>query len=473
MVRFVSEKKMTMIYVRKKNAGAESVSAGIGRSRGGTRSVTAHVEPMNVQTDTVNGVGLDVGSSIDGITRVRGETDPVNGTGFSVSIAGALRSTFAWAICSPGARSVVLVSAIFCQVNLVPAHAATAKHTRSPEHLRTAQLSHLTKSLSEQSVDVRISSLNALAILGPKAAPAVPAIINALNENRNFAMSGSVAGRVSPRVTDAVIDTLTRIGPGARDAAPYLLPLLTDRNELFRREQVLNALSSIGLDNSATKTIMRMVEEEGKLTQTRVAAIHLLGKINPPATEAVSLLQSLAKDESDKNSRKEALMALNSISQRAGKDSLEPTGQAQKSDLDQVLEPSVEQEQRAEALRHISELGPKASYMVPKLIQLLNDKDSQIKQLAAEALASVGPGASAALPALIMQLALHRTDEDRQLYCRAISAIDADGHQTIPLLQSTLNDPFKARGGIQVLEELGTEQSLNLAQQMKTRWRLK
>jgi HEAT repeat protein len=373
----------------------------------------------------------------------------------------------------PIIASMVLTGAILCQINCTPAYAAGAPHSRATEHLRATQLSHLTKSLSEQSVDIRISSLNALAALGPKAAPAVPAIINALNENRNFAMSGSVAGRVSPRVTDAVIDALTKIGPGARDAAPYLLPLLTDRNELFRREQVLNALSSIGLDNSATKTVMRMVEEEGKLTQTRVAAIHLLGRISPPATEAVSLLQSLAKDESDKNSRKEALIALSSISQQAGKDSFETTGQGQKSDLDQVLEPSVEQEQRAEALRHISELGAKASYMVPKLIQLLNDKDLQIKQLAAEALASIGPEASAALPALIMQLALQKTDEDRQLYCRAISAIDAGGQKAIPLLQSTLNDPFKARGGIQVLEEFGTEQSLNLAQQMKTRWRLK
>ena len=235
-------------------------------------------------------------------------------------------------------------------------------------------------------------------------------------------------------------------------------------------------MSSIGLDDSATKTVMRMVEEEGKLTQTRVAAIRLLGKINPPAIGAVSLLQTLAKDESDKNSRREALIALTSISRRAGQSdfsSSEPGADTPKSDLDQLLEPSVGQEQRQEALRHIATLGPTASYMVPKLIQLLNDKDTQISQLSAEALASIGKDASAALPALIMQIALQRTEEDRQTYCRAISAIDADGHKTIPLLQSTLSDPFKARGGIQVLEEIGTEHSLSLAQQVRTRWRLK
>lgn len=360
-------------------------------------------------------------------------------------------------------------------IGIQQASAATAAKSRPGAHRQSSQISILIESLSKPSVDGRVTALKSLGLLGVKAAPAVPAIINVLSENRNFSMGGSVVGRVSPRITDAAIDTLTRIGPSARDSGPYLLPLLTDRNELFRRDQVLNALSAIGLDSSATKVVMRVVEEEGKQTATRVAAIHLLGKIDPPATDAVSLLQSIARDESDKNSRAEALKALASISHRAGQAVLATAdaAPAQKSDLEQVLEPSVDQDKREEALRHISELGPKASYMVPKLIELLDDRTQEVQKLSAEALASIGSGAMAALPALINHLAMQRTDEERQLYCRAITAIDSDGSRSIPLLQSSLNDPFKARGGIEVLESIGTEQSLNMAQQAKARWRLK
>lgn len=339
------------------------------------------------------------------------------------------------------------------------------------------QLRQLVKVLQTNDVAQKVTALNQLAALGPAAAPAVSDIIDVLAENRTGSVGGAgFAKKVSPSITTAAINALAKIGKTASPATPYLVPILVDRNELFRRGQVLDALDAIGVDGSSTAIIMRMVAEEGKFTHTRHVAIRLLGKIQPPATDAVEMLQTLAKDESDKQARIESIAALATITRRA-KLAEQKSRAAGETDDDAAmraaLDPNAEQADRLSALNKINNLGPKAAGMVPRLIQLLKDKDPEVAKETLDALRAIGPAASAAVPALVMQMLAETNAEKQADVSRTIANVDPTGQRSIPLLQSALEDPFKARAAIRLLDEIASEKSTTLSTKAKRRWCIK
>jgi HEAT repeat protein len=71
-------------------------------------------------------------------------------------------------------------------------------------------------------VEIRVAALEALGTMGPDAAPAIPAVIQALSHD-------------DPRVRTAAARLLGRFGPLARQAAGPLRALLTDPDPEVRR----------------------------------------------------------------------------------------------------------------------------------------------------------------------------------------------------------------------------------------------
>jgi HEAT repeat protein len=337
-----------------------------------------------------------------------------------------------------------------------------------------AALTKLESDLQQSSVAARVAALKNLAALGPAAAPAVPAIIDALNENRAGAATGAAIGRpVSPSITEAALNALIRIGPKAHDAAPYLTPLLKDRNELLRRPLVLQALKVIGPTSEAGSILTRVVGEEGRFTPARVTAIEVLGKVDPPVTEACDMLRELAQDRTDPKTQQAAETALNSIVERSDAAARRESADASIQTLRLKLDSRNPKEDRIQACNDIGELGSKGSPLVPTLMSLVTDRDIEVRHAAIDALGGIGSSAIVAVPSLITHFLAEGNPNERSRFCSAIAKIDPSGKRTIPLLQEALDDPFKARVALEILNELGTDQSTSIAQKARQRWKIR
>jgi hypothetical protein len=341
-----------------------------------------------------------------------------------------------------------------------------------------ASVKLLVGQLHQPSLETRLSALKTIAAMGPAAAAAVPAIVDVLNENR--AGTASVVGLgkpISPAITDAVLAALTKIGRPAHEAAPYVTPLLRDRNELFRRTQVLETLDAIGPASDSAQTLMRIIGEEGKATYSRALAIAVLGKIEPPPVEASEMLREISEDKTDPRCSAEAKKSLNSILERADVRRANPAPtEAEETELTRLrlLTDAAQSEQvRVEALDKIAELGPKAASLVPAIMPITADKNSRVRHAALGALAAAGEAASVAVPSLTARFLSQNSPEERGYYRRAISKIDPTGKRILPLLQDALEDPFKARFAIEMLNELGTDETTSIAQRARQRWRIK
>lgn len=330
----------------------------------------------------------------------------------------------------------------------------------------------LVEALKDSSQKVRLSAIAALGQLGPRAEAAVPALSLALCERqptgiKNTGLSGE--SRFLD-VSGAVLDALEKIGPAASKALPYVIPYLSERNELWRRDKVLRVLAAIGPDESTAPLIMRVIEEEGRFTQTRRQAIRLLARVHPAPSIAIPLLSSIVKDDPDAIARDDAakvLEIINKDSSASGSDNPEIVA------LSNNVLPDKDMDTRLAALRSIQELGPSAKNAVAALIPLLHDCQPAIKLETIDALAAIGPDARCAIPALVADNLCEPSEDKRLRAFRAIARIDPDGTHTCPLLSRALEDPFRARNAVTLLEMIGTEETTARAESAKKIWRLK
>lgn len=143
----------------------------------------------------------------------------------------------------------------------------------------------------------RERALEALQAFGPKAAPAVPALIRALRRERSRA-----------EVED-VLWVLKRIGPGAGEAAPLVFEVWEKAQRELKGKALtrhsdfaLGALAGIGA--KAVPHLSRACRTSNE--ELRSSAIYALGKVGLPA---LPVFRSLLKDE-DPHVRREALRVL-------------------------------------------------------------------------------------------------------------------------------------------------------------------
>lgn len=91
----------------------------------------------------------------------------------------------------------------------------------------------LVRALAKDDDDIRVAAAHAIGRIGPKAAAAVPALMAALGDEKNF------------RLRQAALVALARMGPKAATAVPMLTQVLEDRAPRFR-ELAAIALGAVG-----------------------------------------------------------------------------------------------------------------------------------------------------------------------------------------------------------------------------------
>jgi HEAT repeat protein len=167
--------------------------------------------------------------------------------------------------------------------------------------------------------------------MGPSAAPAVPALAQALSDPH-------------PDLRYFVARALSQIGPAAAPALP----------------EVIAALRSNNLD------------------QEKSLLIITLGNIGPPAALAVPLLIEMMSLEKTDFTRADAAEALGKIGDEEGLSSLVRALKTDESD-----------HVRRAAAYAIAKFGERARFAVPTLVESLNDEDISVRGASAYAIAQI------------------------------------------------------------------------------------
>jgi HEAT repeat protein len=237
--------------------------------------------------------------------------------------------------------------------------------------------------LRDQDPEVRQSACVEIGKIGPRAAPAIPALIEQLMEEKGGLRHGpaEALGRIGatavapllerlrrePDAEDSIFLALERMGPEAEPAIPMLLDALKD--------------------------------------QDRHGASRALGRIGPRAVPA--LLEGL--ESPDCNVRWRATLALQET--RADPEVLVPIFIKLLRDADGNVRQSA-----AGGLGHLAAFGRLGAFSdeaVAALIEALNDRARYAAREAIDSLGWIGPKAQAAVPALTRML-----EEEEDNYMR-------------------------------------------------------
>jgi HEAT repeat protein len=211
---------------------------------------------------------------------------------------------------------------------------------------------------------------------------------------------------------------LQRFGPEGRDAVPALIKGATDRRSFETRRMCIRALESCGFlavpaapgahpppDPRVTKVLLDCLRDPtGAIKMEAVIALGGMGRSPDPAIQAQveSSLTSLAGSK-DHNVSIWSLVSLMAIQQEGPKESWVKR-------LIDYTKGSEPQRVRLQAISALTIVGVRVKTVVPRLIELLDDKDTAVVAGACTALGTLQKGAEPALPAL-KKLADSTTDK--------------------------------------------------------------
>ncbi|HEY2837542.1 MAG TPA: HEAT repeat domain-containing protein, partial [Pirellulales bacterium] len=203
-----------------------------------------------------------------------------------------------------------------------------------------------------------------LAELGDRA---VPVLISAVKE---------------PKMRDAAIRGLARIGPPAKDAVQVLTTMLTDKNPQVIADAA-TALASIGPGSvSATSALTALLANPD--ADVRGAATNALGTIGPPAKGAVpALLKQITGQD--------PMLCVASV---WSIHRIDPENKALAPAATPVLIrilTSENPESRYQAAAALGDLGPAAKSAVSALTKLADDPDENVRRMVGAALAKIQP----------------------------------------------------------------------------------
>ncbi len=253
-------------------------------------------------------------------------------------------------------------------------------------------------------------------------APAVPALVEALKDERWVARKGAA-------------NVLGMLGRRATESAPALLEALKDeRREV--RAAAARALGGIGAPpDEAVPALVHALEDEFPSVRRRAA--EALGKLGTPSRPAAPALIRASKDK-HADVRGIAVWALGSICPKAS-DAVSAFIHAL-SDKDANV--------RIAAARALARSGPAAKQAAGKLIEALRDSNRSVRFLALAALGRVSgdpKGTMQASPALIRALILALKNEEgnmRSSVARALGKIEPGAKEAIPALTEALKDQY-------------------------------
>ncbi|MBY0527975.1 MAG: HEAT repeat domain-containing protein [Gemmataceae bacterium] len=182
-----------------------------------------------------------------------------------------------------------------------------------------ATLPGLSAALVDADLQARRTSLNVLEALGSAAAPALPALVQALDDSDRFVrwgaaralgkLVGEPASAALPGLirllNDADLDlrlasatTLQHFGRNAAGAVPTLVQVVQGRNAIELRVAAIHALDAIGLPHAQAALPALIVAIADPDEPVRLAAIALMGKMGAGAHDAVDALRRARTDRS-------------------------------------------------------------------------------------------------------------------------------------------------------------------------------
>jgi HEAT repeat protein len=379
-----------------------------------------------------------------------------------------------------------------------------------------AAVPKLIPALRDPDGEVRIQAISTLGNLGPAARPAVGRLVQ-------IARSADLAGRLT------ALYALGHMGPAAAQAVPGLRNLLNEQNDELRR-QAAWALGAIGVESrpavsdltrllkdrsvnvrvAAAEALWQVRREAGPVVRflraefkrarpgsnTRGLVAGALGRIGPPAREAIGDLVGLVRDK-DTSCRCQAIVALGNMGpatrataevvlqaltrdpqpqprakaanvvQRYGPVDVEAVGplaqalgfQAQ---LDRWMQrmatnPMMPGGTTNTLLAALGRIGPVAKKAVPNVIPLLKSFLPQTTTAAIDTLGHIGPGAREAIPALVDCLSHPQRDISSHA-ALALPRIDPLGELVVPKMIGLLNrgqQPWARSQAITVLARIG------------------
>ena len=264
--------------------------------------------------------------------------------------------------------------------------------------------------------------------LGATAAPAVPALVRALDGTAIVGESIDALARIgapavgslraaladpSVAVRGSAAAALLRIEPSAADAASALAAALASKEHTHHWAWI----SGLGPGHDAMLAAVRAIERDGH-PNLRVAAARAECRITGEARPLVAVIASVLA--TDTNQSYAAIQAIRDLGPGAR-------------DAVPALARWIEREERidADTADLLVSLGPDAALAVPALARIVaTGLDHDVKQ-ACRALTAIGPGAADAVPALVGRLQrAHRWPENRAL--ESLGAIGPAAASAVP-----------------------------------------
>jgi HEAT repeat protein len=273
----------------------------------------------------------------------------------------------------------------------------------------SAQVDELISDLVDGGKVARREAARSLALIGPEAKAAVPALARALDDDevQVFFWSATALANLGPAAHEAtpelikrlsrggrryrdqvrlrVVTALTRIGPAA---VPQLIDALGDDSSSIR-SGAAKVLGNMGpaAHEAVPRLFALLADEENHIGETAGAA---LGKIGPAAHPQV--LEALGSEE--ENIRAAAAVAIGWMNQPG-----EPSGRLAKL-LVAEQSPGV----IANGLEALNRVGLSGDQMLPLLLPALEHDDEPVRHEAMNGLLSLRPDSRAAVPHLLTWL---------------------------------------------------------------------
>jgi HEAT repeat protein/mono/diheme cytochrome c family protein len=288
--------------------------------------------------------------------------------------------------------------------------------------------------LADEDLLVRRYASVAVVAFGPTLAPRLTALIESNPVARPHAEAALIAlgGPTVPEVVRllenrepaaqaSAVRILTEIGPPAAPAIPFLIEALRGTSSRARCVRIAAALGATG---SASVTPLTRLFESSDRPLTREMASRALGFAGPRASEAVPLLLDALGDP-DGRIRFTAAAALGRIrTVRA----VEPLVERVRHDTNRTV--------RMYSIEALGEIGPGANAAVPALIEVFAREDDNLAGRAAWALAGIGV---LSMPALLQ--ALENPDPRTRAHAsHALGLVGADPGRVVPPLIGMLGD---------------------------------
>jgi HEAT repeat protein len=252
-----------------------------------------------------------------------------------------------------------------------------------------ASVERLTQAI-RGTVRERIKALAVIAMYGPDAAPAVPALIEVLQR-------APPTGVFLPGMQwEDAVNAVGKIGPGARSAVPALIALLPAKRYDINASEICRSLGNIGPGATSAVPVLKQILQ-GSNQWHRLAAATALARIVPEekAYQAPILMgltnfsyptlkgsENLGKDPRFAWPAKVALW-------RLGLEKEPPIGE---------MMPSAEAGHQLAAIPLLGDIGPPAKAALPYLEKILDsDQDIHFRRMAAIAIRKIDPQEAAKL----------------------------------------------------------------------------